>query len=200
MVKLTINGERKFCPENYDEVKTGLYERMIAEWDGKFNSKSLIKLFSILTETDFETVSSEKNDKLISTLAGLVGFIAQSTLEDLPLPNHLVFKGKKIILPKQLGKLTFGQNLRVHQMLSTNFRTCLSDVSAVYLQPLIDNSKYNDDRVDELILEIKELPVTVVYPISSFFIKQLSSYGTKRTWLLNLKFRMKRWLRFGKTM
>jgi len=194
VVKILNQFGQKFrieSPTTYSEVKTGTFQKLIEGWDGKFNPKSLVVLYSILTNTKFTDISTSKSSKLEIAIYKVVGFIAAEDLNQLKTPETFTYKGRIIKLPKRLERLTVGQNLRVKQVLMKDFRLCISTITAVYLQPLIDESEYNDDRVEELALEIEEYPITLTYPMASFFIEQLVISGTRWQNLTNRSLSMR---------
>lgn len=178
------------CPLAYSELKTKTFEKLWTEWKGDVSPKGLIQLFALVTDKHYSDFDVSADEALMDTLYKAVQFIITDNIDELPMPGVFVTRMGTVLIPKDLGRLTLAQNLHVHQLLAKGPRANLARITAIYLQPIIDGGPFDEDRVEVLAAEISDMPVSRVYPVASFFIKKHGSYGTMRTRLSLLIWRI----------
>lgn len=199
MISLKTNGNKILVPGCYEELTTGRFQKAVT-WDSSPppDKRDYLQLFCLLSGTDFK--SSDLTTSQQVTLENTIRWYFEQPYEfSKELPKAIKFKGKILMLPRDLGDLGIGQNIFLHQrIVQTKFlEENIAVAAATIIQPLYDNAKFNSDRVKELEKEILEMPITVIYPIGFFLLSRLlpSGSGPWRVWLqilINLKQRLKR--------
>jgi hypothetical protein len=210
---ITTTKEKKkiYCPQRMDELSVDQLQRILREWDGE----DWIQLFCILSGMEADAVSESKDGRLEGTLYECIEFIflkAQwAALVDTKIPDYLELRPiwqkdcplivDSIKIPKHIGRLSIGQAIQARKSLedaksrqlhSMWFYDNVSIITAIYLQPLIDNSKFDMLRAIEIEQIILKMPATKIYPIGFFLLRKLTGNGSLLTRLLNL---MKNFLR-----
>lgn len=203
----TDKGKRKVkIPQYWHEVTTRQYQRMVTEWD----ASDLVKLFSILTGIEHNTLSETKDPDLEQALIESVRFIydTEPAFKNDPPPPYIEIYGKCIEIPKRLEPLSIGQSILVRQHMDKAkvFDELLSITMAIYLQPFYDceaypvtkktksgfvesfeerQGRFNPDRVEALHEKILDMPISDVYPVAFFLLKPLMKSGesTIARWL-----------------
>lgn len=203
MVILKING--KAVPNSWATCSTGIFQE-ITQWDSDkpVQDKDPIKLYSILTGLSYEKISSSTDKALEAALWESSRFVyeADSDFYRAPVPDVLKFSGKEYTIPKQMGRMTIGQNVQLRQQMrfGKDSSLLLSLAVAVCLQPDIDaraeggkmvKAPFDFDRALEIEKEIKSMPITEIYPVGFFLLSRLKPFGKGFFWRLLLKIRMK---------
>jgi len=165
------------CPESFSETATFKFQKLISEWDGE----DWCQLFSILSGMDVDQVRESKDGKLEAMFYQCISFVFTEKIdfEKLPLPETLSINSKIIPIPRDLGRLSIGQAIQARKSIEgvKDTRECLSIITAIYLQPLLDNAKYDHLRAIEVEQEILLMPITSIFPIGFFFLRQLRPSG-----------------------
>jgi hypothetical protein len=193
VTSLIKKGNRKekvtlSIPESWNEISVEQYQRIVKEWDGY----DWIKLFSILSGLEVNDISTSTDGKLETTLYRCIQFVFEkSELENIPMPKKLElrtiwFKDSPLVydsvtIPENLGRLSIGQAIQARKLLeeSKDIRECISSVTAIYLQPLIDKGPFDMLRAIEIEQVILKMYISKIYPIGFFFLNQLSESGRK---------------------
>ena len=93
-----------------------------------------------------------------------------------------------ILIPTKLESMTVGQNFQIRSAMAkaNNLESLISLACAVYLQPIVDQSKFDFNRAKELESEILEMNIYDIFPIGFFLLKRLNSSGRNGilSWLL----------------
>ena len=176
--KGTIQGH---CPSCYAELKTHHYIRMLREWeDGTpIEDRDYFKLFCILTDDKFTAFENTLENQV--SLTNLLGWVIAEPFEfsDKP-PKVLMFHGKPVDIPEHPRELSIGQNIilrRDYIDKSKHLEENVSIATAIYLQPLIDNSLFKISRAKEIAKEIEEMPINLIYPIGFFLLSRALKFG-----------------------
>lgn len=205
MLKLTCTTnkgkEKVSCPERWDEVSVDQFQRIIREWDGQ----DWLQIFSILSGLNVNDIRTSTDHKLETALYQCIQFVfAKSELEDLPIPEEMTLRPiwlsdaplvcDVVKIPKKIGKLTIGQAIQARKLLegTKDIRECISSVTAIYFQPLIDKTDFDFLRAMEIEQVIAKMPITKIYPIGFFLVRRLNEYGRKPDYIWN---RIRTWMR-----
>lgn len=203
MITVKLNGEKFYCPNSWQEITVRQYIRVIKEWDRDKDiaDRSYFKLFNILTDgayTKYENTA--ENDVTILDCVGWV--ITQEFAFDKKLPKVLDIAGKVIDIPQHPAELSIGQNIHLRrdyieksELIDEN----IAIATAIYLQPLIDNARFNINRAIALSKEIEKMPAYLIYPIGFFLLRRAMKFGNPSASLwsrikTNLKQKLKRML------
>jgi hypothetical protein len=95
-------------------------------------------------------------------------------------PDFITIGGKQYPKPQGIGINTYGQKVALELAINKAVAEGKTDIDlfpyviALYMQPIIDKTPYNQSRVDELVKETMQCKLSEGWPIASFF---LSSYS-----------------------
>lgn len=188
---MIVNGHKKTIPSCYEEVSTRHYQQMVKEWidDKPIAEKDYFKLFCILTDTNFKSFQASSVNE--ATIWNAIRWTVEQNFQFSDVfPKVLKIGDKLITLPKKVGALSIGQNIHLRQLLdkSKYVEENLSMATAIYLQPLIDNSKFDYDRAVEIEKEIAEMPAYLIRPVGFFLLTNALLSGRTRgiNWLKTL--------------
>lgn len=210
---LTISGKtnkssfNSHCPENREELTVEQFEKLVNEWDGI----EIIQAFSILSGIDADFIEQSKDGQLETAMYRCVSFLFKNRkesqyilqnldLESLPIPDEfetvpLWAKDRpsrvntvKFNKKKKIGSYSIGQAIQARRSLEDfkDLRGGISMLTAIYLQPLIDNDKYDHLRAIELQQVILKMPITKVFPIGFFLLRKLNQRGSLLSRIWNL--------------
>ena len=177
MIKLDIQkGKEHFkrdCPTSWDEVTVRQYIQFESDWNGK----DLVKLMSILTGLDVETISNSKGN-VINQLTPIITFVQDSPPDFKKLPKKdLLINGKTIKMPKKLEQETFGQMSELYKILEDkeDIIKHIPRVMAIYAQPQLEGA-FNKETLDKTEELINDLPAVLAYPHCFFFYNRAQTY------------------------
>jgi hypothetical protein len=197
VVSLLINKERISFPQSWAEMSAALFLRICNEWEPEkpLLLRDRIKLFAIMCNKSYKAIARSTDHLLEATLYDCTGFVMQGefTFSRQDIPEAIRIDDCLVEVPKEIGKLTIGQNLQVKQLLETSpndYRQILTMVVAVYLQPFYDSivkdgetvpGEFDYQRAIEIEPLIAQLPITQVYPVGFFLLSRLANGGA--SWL-----------------
>lgn len=202
MVSWKINCNKVLIPGCYEELSTGLFQRIVKQWDGFKEpdpaKRDYFRLFCIMVGMDFK--SSELSSGVKVSMENAIDWFAfQPYKFPTELPKVLKLGKQIIAIPRNIGELGIGQNIFLRQIIdkSETLEECISMAVATYLQPIYDNGKFDTARVEQLEKEIAEMPIHLTHPIGFFLLKRAARSGWKpgsvwRRILHNLKQSLKR--------
>jgi hypothetical protein len=201
MVILRVNGVRVHCPTCWADVSTNTFLKIRKKWDPDkpIMERNRVKLFTILTGTDYQKVWDSTDYELEAAIWEYTKFVYTEEIdfEALPIPQSIDISGVNVTIPKNLGSLTTGQNMHVRQAINAlqDDIATICTVAALYLQPFymaepvagkMMKAPFDVERAKELEPLLLSMPITTIYPIGFFFLKKIGASGTN--WL-------GRWLR-----
>lgn len=168
-------------PTHWGEVTTKQYQRMHSDWD----SNDLVKLFSILTGIEYKTLSDTKDPDLEEALVGATMFVYDTSpgFKQADPPPFVTINKKKVRIPRNIGALSIGQNIHVREQMDSAkvFDELISFATAMYLQPLYDETDFDYVRATMLHEEILKLPISETYPVGFFLLRPLMNSGQSTT-------------------
>jgi hypothetical protein len=186
------NDQRVSVPGSWEECSVRIYqdiERACPLHDDP------VKIFSVMTRTSYTGLLETAHEDLEAAIYQATAFIHQTqSFRSAPLPKAIKLRGRNIILPTELQRLTIGQNFQIRQAMEQakkkeeTLETLLSLATAVFLQPIVDGGEWNYTKAKELEQEILELNIFEIYPIGFFFLSKLNNSGPSGLlyWLRNL--------------
>lgn len=189
--KTSTGKQSLILPEKWKETNTDTFQRIIRDWDGY----DWCQLFSIVSGLPIDYVKESKDGKLEEVFYRCISFIlnenpfsenGMQSFTDLPMPERLHFMersgktGMWYFIPRHLGRLSIGQAIQARKSLEgvKDTRESLSIITAIYLQPIIDNAKYDHLRAIEIEQDILKMPITDIFPIGFFLLRQLKNNGS----------------------
>jgi hypothetical protein len=183
MINVLLNGKRYHCPSCREELKTRQYLRILKEFDFQKDIAewNYWQLFSILTDTDFKDYAHTiENDLAIFDCVAWV----YSLSFDKARPKVLTFPNthRLIQVPDHPGELSIGQNIHLRRDYLDKSKTIEENIAiatAIFLQPLIDNKKFDMKRAKEICKQVEEMPAYQIYPLGFFLLKRAMKFGQK---------------------
>ena len=164
-------------PENWEELTV---KQAIALNLKTFKADPLVTLERLSGVEGLRDLQLDDSHKVV--LDSVTRFLA-SPPPDLMTKNyepHIEVLGKRIRIPSDLKKESFGQYVRFKQLADQD--RALSMIIALYLQPLIDGKHTEkEERLEEISYEFDEMRFVEVFPIVNFFFSKLRKfkiYGT----------------------
>jgi hypothetical protein len=154
---------------SWDEVT--FKEFLDIETDTK--SISAIRLFSVLSNIDYELLANSKYDKLLEQLATVTQFYYQhEDWDKMPPPETLTIYGEEHTLPQNLEKLTLGQRVLLSQLYRDgNLHTTMNKAVAIMMFEKV-HGKYtaeSQSKMEALETEIMGCKALEVYGAGQFF-------------------------------
>ncbi len=166
-------------PTKWEEVTLDQYLKFIKQYIDT-NYFNLISIFSGIPQKTLQKLDPDAEPMINQALS----FLNEGGLdiESLPVPDTLIFRENEIKIPKDLAFKCLGQKLScdnhiIGLMTDTSsiekpdLVTAFPFITAIYLHPLISDEDYDEEKAEELIPEILNLPVESIYPIASFFLR-----------------------------
>lgn len=176
-----VTGQRIRVPDCWNNCSTEVFQRIISQWDTdkEIKDRSVLKLFNLMI--DMEISPDAEDLDLEAAIWECTRFIYLEPMDftQLEPPKFLNVAGTIITIPKDLGRMTIGQNIHVRQELQAikDPNAAMSIITAIYIQPLLDKKPFDFHRAKEIEKSILQIPITQIYPIGFFLLKQLRSYG-----------------------
>jgi hypothetical protein len=153
-------------PYSWQEVNLKTMIRLRYEWD----KKSTIQLFSILSGEDLEFIGNLKASQETSILLAL-DWVHGFDLEKVKQPKYLKIKDKVCLIPTDIEMETLGQQMAATQLIHQQGEAeVVSDVLAIYLQPIYDSKPFDLDRSKELRDDILNCSGIEAMKIADFFL------------------------------
>lgn len=194
MLHLIINEEKKQCPICWQEVDVRTFQAIMRDFAEGDNQ---VKLLSILTDTTYGRIYEAESEDLDAAVYQATAFVFNEpqTFRKVTMPATFTVGGKSVTIPTKLNRLTIGQNFTIRAAMAkaANLESLISLATAVYLQPLVDESKFDLDRAKELEVAILKMNVFEVFPIGFFLLSKLNNSGASGLldWLLKKIRRMR---------
>lgn len=194
-----LNGKSREIPDCWEKLSTRQYERIIREWDysKQLVDRDFFRLFSIITETEFKDFVGKTENEL--SIYQCIRWTLETPFPETDVPKCLVIGSKTVDIPADVKLLSIGQNIHARQVIDKakvliNDKglvldyDCYSLLTAIYLQPLYDNSEFNYQRAVELSILIGAMPITLIRPIGFFLAKSADKPGQtqRKGWLQTL--------------
>lgn len=200
MIKIRINGERYECPSCWQEITVKQYIRILLEWDQDKDiaDRDYLKLFSILTNDRFRFKENTVENDI--TIIDAVGWVLTQAFDfDKQMPKVLQLRGVIYDIPQDPRELSIGQNIHLRRVIDKSkiLEENIAIATAIYLQPIVDNSLFKMDKAELLAKEVEQMPINLIYPIGFFLLKRHMGFGAMPTgiWqltLISLKQNLKR--------
>lgn len=195
-----LNGESYDIPHGWQVLKTKTYQKIVT-WDfGKdLAERDYFKLFCIMAEKDYDSFVANDSNEI--DIWNAIRWILETPMPK-DMPKALEVGDKLVSIPKQPLLSSIGQHIHIRKEIEQAkvMEEKLAISAAIWLQPLIDESKFDYLRAKELEEVIGEMPVNLIYPIGFFLLMQVLRDGqtSKKKWNLtktNLRTRLMRLLR-----
>jgi hypothetical protein len=194
-VKTSTDKEARtiHSPERMSELSVAQFQRLVGEWD----HEDRIHAFSILSGIDTNHISSSTDGQLECALYEATRFLFDNaewqSLKAIPMPEEITLLPiwvkdvdgipPKCKVPKQVGRLSIGQAIQARKLLEgvTDIRECIGVITAIYLQPILDDKPFDMLEVQKYQHIIERMSITKIYPIGFFLLRTLTPNGNQRT-------------------
>lgn len=173
MIPLKIGEIKTNIPTSWDEITL----RQYMDLQTYREDLNILRLLSILTGVEYRILLNVNADSFDERIMDSIEFIKEPidiyTLEE---SDVLDWKGRELKVPDP-STHTIGQKLalqsKIRQLQETgegSHAILVSYAIAIYMQPLIDKSEFDDTRVEEIRNDVLALPLVKAYPLGSFFL------------------------------
>lgn len=172
MVPIKIGGISYNLPASYGELTCNQFAKLSKIED----QNNMIELLSILLSVDKEILEQCDMVDIDLVVLPFLSYLNEPMVANYIIPDKIEIKGVWYPKPKGIGVNTYGQKNHLQREVAKYEKAGLSDVDlypfavALYMQPIVSNSPYNADKVDDLIGDIKNCRINEVWPIASFFL------------------------------
>lgn len=199
MIVVEANGKKVTCATCWEECNTDLFQRL----ERKPGTDD-VEIFSILSGTNYTSLLEEVSEDLDAAIYQCTAFVfGQDRTFMRYRPSTMKLRGKVITVPTDLESLSIGQNLHIRQAIAAakkeghSLESLISVACSVYLQPLVDESKFDSKRAAELEKEILQMSIYDTYGIGFFYLSKLmnSGGGGLLSWLPRIAKRIASWRR-----
>lgn len=176
---IKLNGKRHEIAESWESLKTKHYCRYMDEWDQDkpIQDRDFFKLFCILSDTDFKQFHANADNEV--AIWSCVRWLIETPFPDLQVPKTLEINGKLVSIPDDIGLKSIGQNIHLRTEIQNKpVEACISIAAAIFLQPEYDGGKFDIHKAKELKAVLDEMPITQIYPIGFFLLRDVLKTGT----------------------
>lgn len=186
MTAIKINDKKYYYASCYEELIVRHYIK-ICKWEPEKDvaDRDYVKLLGILIDKDFASMSDTIENEI--TLIDAIGWVVFSQFEfSKEVPK--VLKGSTWIVdvPTNIKALPIGQNIHVRREIEKAevLADAIPMACAIYLQPLIDKTKFDLSRAKEIAKEIEEMPIYLIHPLGFFLLNHVLKPGNSsvKTW------------------
>lgn len=180
MTSILLNGNKIKIPSCWEEVTVSQYIKMITEWEPEKDiaDRDYFELLNILTDKKYKY---ERNSEMEVTLIDLVGWVVLQPFEfSKELPKVFKYEDKIVDVPRETRELSIGQNIHLRREMEKNkvLEASIPIAIGIYLQPLIDKTKFDIARAKEIAEVIKSKPIYLMHPIGFFLLRRVLKAGT----------------------
>lgn len=188
MTSIVINGKRFSVASCWAEVTTKQYIRIIRDWEPEKDiaDRDYFILLNILTDGKFAGMENTIENQV--TLTSILGWVVTEPFQfSKELPTVLEIAGKLHDIPEDPRELSIGQNIHLRRDFidkSTYLEENIAIATAIYMQPIIDNSLFKLKRAEKIAAELEQMPASLIYPIGFFLLTRAQKFGQKpeKTW------------------
>lgn len=188
MTSIVINGKRFSVASCWAEVTTKQYVRIIRDWEPEKDiaDRDYFILLNILTDGKFAGMENTIENQV--TLTSILGWIITEPFKfSEELPKVLQIGDKVYDIPEDPRELSIGQNIHLRRDFidkSTYLEENIAIATAIYMQPVIDNSLFKLKRAEKIAAELEAMPASLIYPIGFFLLRRAQRFGQKpeKTW------------------
>lgn len=183
MVAVRLNGKAYNCPCSWMDtgMTTRKYIRIMKEWDNdkEIEDRDPFKLFCILTDSPFKQFQATTENEVM--IWGLIRWVIEEpfSFSKTP-PKALKIKEKIILIPESPGGMSYGANVLLKKEIQgKTLEESIAIATAIYLQPLYDEAKFDINRARELEAAILDMPAYLIYPVGFFLLKNAFPSGSQ---------------------
>ena len=177
---INLNGVKKDIPDCFERLTARQYEMLVPELAKEMEARDHFAMFNILAGTDFKDYHANSENEV--TIWNAIRWIYEQSFTS-TMPTVLKIEDKIITVPKKIKAMTIGQNIALRQLIekSKYVEENICAACAIYLQPLIDGTKFNPDRVDDVKKVIEAMPAYLIRPIGFFLLTSALPRGNGQT-------------------
>ncbi len=189
MINLKINKQKFTIPTSWEEVTVKQYLALkeIGEDD------DLTKVLSALTGISAQVLAKCSHESLLNVLmyrnnkskkwfSYLDWANSDPDFKKLPIPEWVHIGKMMYKIPGDLSECSFGQHVTIKQLIESEEKGSdithqVPFIAAVFMQPIVHNADYDEDRAMDLAQDILESSWIQILPIATFFLEKATSYG-----------------------
>lgn len=197
-VKIRIGDESYYIPTEWGHLTLKQYLDL-REWkerndglDGVLSSSEIVKYYSILLGAPVEVLSRTRNAEIDVFINPLLGFVKTPVKEIKT--ESLKINDVKYRIDFDLNKHSFEQKIAAENAInnaaktSEDAYTALAQITAIYLQPILFEEYFDEDKALKYAAEsMNDLNFVEVYSIGRFFLRRLKALRLRNQKPLVLK-------------
>jgi len=180
MTSVLFNGKKHLVPSCWEEVTVKQYVSILKDWEPELDiaDRDYFKLLNILTDNKYHYDRSVENEVTLISLIGWVIF-QPAEFREASIPLVLNYKGKLVDVPREIKDLSIGQNIHLRREIDKTriIEENIAIATAIFLQPKIDEGKFDLTRAKEVSKEIEQMPITLIFPIGFFLLSHVLMPG-----------------------
>jgi len=178
MISFKFNNTTVSAPSEWNEVTVGHFIQP------EFLARDSVGLLCALTGIERKELLNATED-IMPKLNKMVEFyVKEPQGYKGKLKKTLNFRGKKINIPQDIELEYLGQKILFASALGKyDFSyQAIPEAIAIYIAPQVHpDGEFDDNLVEEIIEEVKMLPITQVYPVADFFLSSIRLYRKSGT-------------------
>ena len=166
-------GDKEFnLPTSYGELSHRQYMDLLNLKD----PNDFIGILSILSGLHREDWELCQDSMIDIAIMPHISFLNELFDKEYILPDTIEIDGVRYKLPGTIEVNTFGQKLALQRCIANAEKKGLAEIEvypyvvALYMQPIVTESEYNEDKVEKLEEKIRDCRIDEVFPIASFFL------------------------------
>ncbi len=164
MIKLIINGQRKYIPYAHE-----LTTRQFIELTKLGENISIIQYISHFSGVPYSEIVNEKASNGLLKVAAALGKITDITNQK---PTKHIKVGAKFVLAKELKHDTIGARIAYEQRIQTDKNT--ASVAVFFLASLLVEN-YDNEKAEEMYQTLLNEKAEHIIPNAVFFLKKLQN-------------------------
>lgn len=178
MVSCSLGHHNFELPVSYGELTFDQFFKLQKLED----HTDIISIISILSGLDKEIWMQAEEDKILYQLSSILSFLNEPFEDQFLKPDTIEIEGKRYNLPEGIGVNTFGQKIALQSAIEKNKGSDVDIfpyVIALYMQPIVTISKYDVNKVNEMVPKIMNCKIKEGFPLASFFLQSYERYLIK---------------------
>jgi len=182
MIYLTLGDNEISIPSSYGELTYSQFDRLLKLPD----SDDFLSIVSVLSGRPKEEWDACPDINADISLYESLKYLEEPFAPIFIKPDKIRIKGTLYDLPGGIAVNTLGQKLALQRCITKAEKDGVKEVElypyivALYMQPIVTGSPYNEDKVEALVSDIKDCQLQELFPIAGFFLKSCVTPSKKK--------------------
>jgi hypothetical protein len=182
MLHLILDDKEISIPSNYGELTYNQFDRLLK----LSNPDDFLSIVSVLSNRPKEEWELCPDINADISLYESLKYLEEPFTPIFIKPDKIKIKSVLYDLPGGIAVNTLGQKLALQRCVTKAEKDGTKEVElypyivALYMQPIVTQSPYNEDKVEALVNDIKECQLQELFPIAGFFLKSCVTSSKKK--------------------